>query len=840
MIKNAASIFIAILWQLTLCGDASAWSHSRYRAQVGTNLLPVNYYTEQQPFLNIIKVAAGWNTRTVSGNVETSEEGLLYASFLDLNGYPTTLTGGPTHTFNGVSASIYLGEGGTYPAGNYTFRFDGTGTIVFGSDGGGTTCTSSPCTVPVTPTVNGILLTLTSTGAGASYARNMSLVLSTYDSLYQGGEIFNPVFIAKERPYTSLRFMDWSNVLAQKIDVVGYISGATLTVVSVSPNYLNVGTAFSQGGGGAILPGTTITGLLTGTGGAGSTYSVNKSQTLGSVGSPVALYGASLFDTSAQLLPYTWAFWNDNQYAQSLTGGVGIKLAVPAQVMAMLANELHSNPWITLPANPTTNYLTAVANIFNQYLDPTLTLYVEDCNEVWGGVPACQVQEWAVGGVTFPSTTVDNAKTCQHVYQTITDGNLFKGIMGSSRVKTVLGSQAGFPGLGSFMLDMTTTGTCGSGSNLWTGAAYTHIDAMAVAPYLGQAQILPAFPSALADGGMDWAFQEINGTANGGKTLIPTTNANLGNDHCTATANALGGTGSAFTLTSDATWGAGAIPATPANGQMIQFTSSIANLAGATLKVDSETSGAPILDNWGQAINPGDISGNGTSCVVAVYTSSTSAGAPATVGWRLIYPGYPGGMQQEAWDLLASNVALKSGRPGWVVLEYEEGPNITDYGHNVTRPNGSITWAAGGGGTATITTTANHGFPNGVTFKCSISGVTPAGYNVNNTFCTSTGAATLTYGLGSNPGVETIAGSYTAVDPISEGFFVNINRNPLMSPTLCAYFHGLNVQNPGQVRNYFIDIEAVSLYGTFFETWGALEDPGQLNSPKYNGATTCH
>jgi len=55
--------------------------------------------------------------------------------------------------------------------------------------------------------------------------------------------------------------------------------GTTLTIVSVTSGALAVGHAVSGYG---IIAGTTITALLTGTGGAGSTYTMSRSQTVGS------------------------------------------------------------------------------------------------------------------------------------------------------------------------------------------------------------------------------------------------------------------------------------------------------------------------------------------------------------------------------------------------------------------------------------------------------------------------------------------------------------------------------------------------------------------------------
>lgn len=68
----------------------------------------------------------------------------------------------------------------------------------------------------------------------------------------------------------------------------------------------------------------------------------------------------------------------------------------------------------------------------------------------------------------------------------------------------------------------------------------------------------------------------------------------------------------------------------------------------------------------------------------------------------------------------------------------------------------SITWASS---VVTVTTSAPHGITVADTILGTIAGVSPAGYNGTFTF-TSTGASTFTYPLASNPGTETVLGTW--------------------------------------------------------------------------------
>jgi hypothetical protein len=77
-----------------------------------------------------------------------------------------------------------------------------------------------------------------------------------------------------------------------------------------------------------------------------------------------------------------------------------------------------------------------------------------------------------------------------------------------------------------------------------------------------------------------------------------------------------------------------------------------------------------------------------------------------------------------------------------------------------TAANSTLTWSAS---VVTVTTAAPHGLVTGDILQLTIAGVTPSGYNGTFT-CTVTSASTFTYPLVSNPGAETVPGTWTAED----------------------------------------------------------------------------
>ena len=214
-------VFSSLISLLTV-PSVQVFAQSNAASPVGTNLADVTWYTTEQPFLNIFKTGGGWTTvAMVNGsNMDTGEEDLLYSSFLDANGYPTTLTAGPAHTFNRVSTLVLSSLGAPYyPSGRYVLRYDGTGTFTYLSDAVRNGAISSPGrdVLDVTPSNNGISITLQTTDPNntGDYVRNIRLVYaptatsSVIDPNETSTENFNPDFINRIAPFRELQFMKW-------------------------------------------------------------------------------------------------------------------------------------------------------------------------------------------------------------------------------------------------------------------------------------------------------------------------------------------------------------------------------------------------------------------------------------------------------------------------------------------------------------------------------------------------------------------------------------------------------------------------------------------------------
>jgi chitodextrinase len=180
-------------------------------ASMGINLAKVNYYSNEQPLLDIFKATTGWITGQGS-TWDTGEESKLN---LDANGWPTCIcgSGGQQVTFTTIRALLNRLSPPYYPAGQYIVLYDGEGTLAYQFDSVKNVALSTPGrdVLDVTPTSSGIEVYITATDPNntGNYIRNIRVVYAPYESLLAAGEIFNPQFISRITPFTSLRFMDW-------------------------------------------------------------------------------------------------------------------------------------------------------------------------------------------------------------------------------------------------------------------------------------------------------------------------------------------------------------------------------------------------------------------------------------------------------------------------------------------------------------------------------------------------------------------------------------------------------------------------------------------------------
>jgi hypothetical protein len=192
-----------------------ALAQSGTPSPIGTNLSGVNYYSTEQPFLNLFKNGSLWVTGSYSRGVwDTAEQSKIA---LDVNGWPTSVTagaGGQPVTYDHLGVLLQRGFGTPYyPGGQYVVLYEGTGTILYSFDALKNVALSAPGrdVIDVTPGDNGIYVQIAATDPQhtGDYIRNIRVVQASYESLLAQGEIFSPTFVSRLKPFKMLRFMDW-------------------------------------------------------------------------------------------------------------------------------------------------------------------------------------------------------------------------------------------------------------------------------------------------------------------------------------------------------------------------------------------------------------------------------------------------------------------------------------------------------------------------------------------------------------------------------------------------------------------------------------------------------
>ncbi|MGH3629242.1 MAG: hypothetical protein ACRDRL_17620, partial [Sciscionella sp.] len=338
-------------------GTIRSWPPGTKKRYVGVNLSGVKYYGSERPFLNVFKQSGA------NGSADGSISGLWFCSgfsynphlLLDADGNVTSMKDSTGTTQSEIFAvADYNLNGGTpppnapalYPTGVYRLIFSGPGTLfvqgdlsiraqdnpslpagltLSGSSVISTLAQDQSATIYVyaaTATASGLQYGVNSlANDGVSYIKLLSLVESQYTSLYDGGQIFHPDFLASLAYTSRARFMDWHATNFQslvmnfttdlalnatsgtlgKVKLEGYISGTALTVTNWDYGQYVLGA-------GLTIKGPGVTAATTTNSGSGTAWVVNNSQTVGSSSAPVTMYVE--YAWTAPSGTYTFVFGN--------------------------------------------------------------------------------------------------------------------------------------------------------------------------------------------------------------------------------------------------------------------------------------------------------------------------------------------------------------------------------------------------------------------------------------------------------------------------------------------------------------------------------------------------
>ena len=107
-----------------------------------------------------------------------------------------------------------------------------------------------------------------------------------------------------------------------------------------------------------------------------------------------------------------------------------------------LSNRVRIDPWINVPVSATEDYITQLAMMFKEELDPDLNIYVESSNEVWNTAPAYQQSQWNKA----QAEELGIGEHSNHVRRTVEIAQLFEDVFGkgslNNRIRVILCSHA--------------------------------------------------------------------------------------------------------------------------------------------------------------------------------------------------------------------------------------------------------------------------------------------------------------------------------------------------------------------------------------------------------------
>ena len=174
--------------------------------QVGVNLESVRDWHRQTPFVDAFKSSRPW----ISHQSWTHPGGFVWGGGptpdLDADGWPQSLQ--PDQLLDSI---VFADQGGNYPHGVYTIRYEGVGTVQpeIGGDGRLTILQQSPglirCDIKV-PNDGYFILRISSI---QQPIRNIRIYLPGFD---QSDRVFHPDFVDSVKPFQVLRFMNWQRI----------------------------------------------------------------------------------------------------------------------------------------------------------------------------------------------------------------------------------------------------------------------------------------------------------------------------------------------------------------------------------------------------------------------------------------------------------------------------------------------------------------------------------------------------------------------------------------------------------------------------------------------------
>lgn len=176
------------------------------RIPMMVNLAPVNDWSVQQPFLDVMKTARPWfgHKRRQWGGM--SHEELQASGYLDDHGWPLAIPPGMGSV--GTVILTDLPEQAVTLAGQYRLRFEGTGIVEVAGRASNKHYGKGEVWFDFTPGLGPVDIRI-QRSAENDPVRAITVVHERHIDAFDAGEQFNPDWLARIDGFSSLRFISW-------------------------------------------------------------------------------------------------------------------------------------------------------------------------------------------------------------------------------------------------------------------------------------------------------------------------------------------------------------------------------------------------------------------------------------------------------------------------------------------------------------------------------------------------------------------------------------------------------------------------------------------------------
>ncbi|WP_232796491.1 hypothetical protein [Roseovarius salinarum] len=188
---------------------STAQQAPRADVPLGLNLAPVNDWSTQQPFIDVMKTARPWIGHKPGQWGGVDHEALAARGILDENGWPTEIP----HDLGSIGTLILtdLPEDADIYAGRYLLTFRGDGIVEVGGSAENVRYGDGQLRFDFTPGGGfvGLRIQRSDRRGTGDYLRDISVVKMEHAEAWRRGKHFNPHWLERMRGVSVLRFMDW-------------------------------------------------------------------------------------------------------------------------------------------------------------------------------------------------------------------------------------------------------------------------------------------------------------------------------------------------------------------------------------------------------------------------------------------------------------------------------------------------------------------------------------------------------------------------------------------------------------------------------------------------------